>query len=321
MSRIFFGTNRDPVLDGAGNVVNFGKNFSAQGLNDLRFGVCEVQDWKMVSVSCFPEDAAAPGSQAVFSHVKDLMKAGTDTLVMIHGYATTFQQAIEGAAKTLEAYKAANLNIILFSWPSDGAHAPKDYGNDRLDAHASGPAFARGLLKLVEFLGQGDPCGRKIHLLAHSMGNYVLRNALQELQGQMSGSRMPCVFENIFSMAADEDSDALDSEEKWKHLPDLCRSLNIYINKYDKALLGSNLTKGNPERMGNFGPDKPMDLPAKVTVIDVSADMGLTDVVGHGYYDEHPRVIDDVLMVLAGTAPSKVTGRTWVPSAMRFTIQ
>ncbi len=320
MARIWFGTNRNPIEQG-GAVVDFDGNFSAQGLQDLRFGVAEVQGGKVVSLSVLPGEPEVSASAEVFARVKEEMKGGRDTIIMIHGYATSFRQAIEGAQKTKEAYGALNPNIVLFSWPSDGRHAPHDYGNDRHDAKASGLAFARGLMKLLDFLQQGDPCGRRIHLLAHSMGNYVLRNALQELEKMVPGATMPCVFDNILSMAADEDADALDCPEKWGRLAQLCRGLHIYINRYDKALLGSDLTKGNPARMGNIGPARPKDLPNGVTVIDVSGTDGLLDIVGHGYYDTEKKVIADVLQVLAGIQPDKVTGRVWKDSQMRFAIE
>lgn len=325
MSRIWFGTNRNPVVNEQGVVVDFDGNFSAEGLQDLRFGVAEVVDGRMVSISVAPSSPEQAGSEAVFSLVKEQMKqAGRDTIALLHGYATSFRQAVEGAEKTKQAYGLLNPNMVLFSWPSDGRHAPHDYGNDRHDAKASGLAFARGLMKLVEFMNDGDNCGRRLHLLAHSMGNYVLRHALLEMAKMREGSRLPCVFDNILSMAADEDADAFtparEDGQKWERLPELAKAVHIYINKHDKALLGSNFTKGNAERMGNTGPAQPHNLPMKVTVIDTSKEDGLLDIVGHGYYDTEPKVVRDVLHVLSGLAPNKVPQRTWVPGSSRYEL-
>jgi esterase/lipase superfamily enzyme len=316
MSAIYFATNRNPV-EQDGTIVDFGINFSQAGLHDLRFGVAE-----MVSVSVFPEEGSSPASIEVFARVKAKMaEQARDTLVLIHGYATSFRQAIEGAHKTKEAYKSANLNVILFSWPSDGAHAPHDYGNDRHDAQASGLAFARGILKLAEFLEAGKPCGRRIHLLAHSMGNFVLRHALQALIAQAPGDRLPLLFTNIFNMAADEDADAFDKPEKYARLPELAKAVNVYINAHDHALQGSTLTKGNPDRLGNTGPATPQNLPAKVTVVDVTkTDRLFLDLVGHGYYDENPTVIRDVLQVLAGAEAEDIPTRIYVPAKNRYRI-
>jgi esterase/lipase superfamily enzyme len=320
-TRVYFATNRN-ACGPESKPTGFGPNFSPCGLSDLRFGQAMVDGKKLESIECLP-DTPNDGSGVMFSEVKKKMaEQGRDTLIMIHGYNTTFEAAIIGAAKAKEAYKAANLNVVMFSWPSDGKFGPlnpKEYGNDRHDAEASGLAFCRGLMKLAAFLREGAPCGQRIFLLAHSMGNFVLRNTLQAMLKQVSNGRVPRAFDIIFSMAADEDNDALDKEEKWARLPDLCGHLNIYINKHDKALLGSDLTKGNPDRMGSVGPARPMDLPAKVSVIDVSKLDKIGD-AGHGYYDSWPEVVADVLQVMAGKEGEDVKGRNWVPAKMRYFI-
>ena len=70
--------------------------------------------------------------------------------------------------------------MCLFSWPSDGSFVLSDrngtnpiaYRNDRLDAAASGAAFARSFLKVADFInGLDTRCQQKLHLIAHSMGN------------------------------------------------------------------------------------------------------------------------------------------------------
>ncbi len=315
MSSIYFATNRNQEGEG------FGKNFSPNGLADLRFGVADVEGGKILSIQVAP-DKPSEGSTAVYEAVKRKMaEEKRDTMIMIHGYATSFEQAILGAAKTKAAYGPANLNVFMFSWPSDGRNAPHDYGNDRHDAQASGLAFARGIMKLVEFLRSGPACGRRIHLLAHSMGNYVLRHTLQELIKMNPAGRLPRVFDNVFSMAADEDADALEHADKWARLPELTQALHIYFSRHDRALQGSDATKGNPDRMGNDGPARPLDIHSKVTLIDVSkTDRFLLDVVGHGYYDEKQAVIDDVLATLAGLEPDQIPGRRYVQAKNRYVI-
>jgi esterase/lipase superfamily enzyme len=319
--RVYFATNRN-VVGPEDAPTGFGPNFSPKGLQDLRFGQAMVQDGKIVELTCLP-DTPNDGSAALFTEVKTKMsQQGRDTLIMVHGYNTTFEAAIVGAAKTKVAYKDANLNVFMFSWPSDGKYGPlvpQEYKDDRHDAMASGAAFCRGMLKLGAFLKEGAPCGQKVYLLTHSMGNYVLRNALQALIAQSTGPRLPRAFDAIFSMAADEDNDALDKPEKWERLPELTSQLLIYCNKRDKALLGSEDTKGNPDRMGNHGPAKPGNLPAKVTVIDVTKVNPLLG-LGHSYYDEVPEVIADVLQVMAGLQGENVKGRNWVPAEHKYCI-
>ena len=319
--RVYFATNRNPEGPDE-KPTGFGPNFSPSGLQDLRFGQALVQDGKIISMDCLPDEPNA-GSDSMFAEIKAKMaQDGRDTLIMIHGYDTTFEKAVIGAAKTKMAYADAKLNVVLFSWPSDGKFGPlrpQEYFDDRHDAQASGQAFCRGMMKLQNFLRQGAPCGQKIYLLTHSMGNFVLRHTLQALIVQAQTQRLPRAFDAIFSMAADEDNNALDCPEKWQRLPELTAQLLIYCNKHDKALMGSEDTKGNPDRMGNHGPAQPGNLPAKVTVVDVTKLNGILS-VGHGYYDEIPQVIHDVLQVMQGLQGEDVKGRNWIPAEHKYCI-
>jgi esterase/lipase superfamily enzyme len=321
--RVYFATNRDPKPP-TGKPEGFGHNFSSNGLQDLRFGQAMVENGKIISLDVLP-DAPGDGSKAMMTEIRNKMaQNGRDTLIMVHGYNTTFEAAIVGAAKTKEAYSTDEkaLNVVMFTWPSDGKWGPLnpgEYANDRHDAAASGPAFAKGLLKLASFLREGAPCGQRTFLLTHSMGNFVLSNTLASMPAQSPTGRIPRLFDVIFSMAADEDYDAFDRDDKWAHLPELGGQVLVYINARDKALLGSDITKGNPDRMGNVGPKRPMDLPAKVSVIDVTKIEGMLD-LGHGYYDTMPQVINDVKQVMAGKQGEDVQGRNWVPARMRYFI-
>ncbi len=329
-TRIYFATNRNEVLQD-GKIIDFGSNFSSNGLSNLRFGqaMVDLSTNQITDLQVAP-DSPEEGSGTIYSEIKTKMaEQGRSTLIIIHGYATSFKQALLGAAKTKVAYGAANLNIVMFSWPSDGKnYPPQAYADDRHDAMASGLAFARGMMKLIDFLSTGPACGQKVHLLCHSMGNYVLRNALQALithpEGWAAAGQLPRVFENIFSMAADEDSDALDKPEKWDRLPELTRHLHIYFNNNDHALNLSDLTKGNPDRMGSDGPAHPSGIHSKVTLVDVSRTedfLKAVTTVGHGYYDEEPKVISDVLQVLSGIEPDRVSGRKFLPAKNRYVIE
>jgi len=318
---IYFATNRNPI-ERDGSVVDFGKNLSPEGSDDLRFGLAMVEDGKIVDLKVAP-NKPEEGSGAVYNEVKKKMaEQGRSTMIIIHGYATSFVQAVIGAAKTKAAFKDANLNVFVFTWPSDGQNFPPTaYSNDRRDAVTSGPAFARGIMKLIEFLSVGEACGQKVHLLCHSMGNYVLRNALQAMIDTWTGTQLPKIFENIFSFAADEDADALEDDKKLKRLPELTRHLHIYFNNHDHALNVSNRTKGNPDRLGSDGPAHPLDVHSKVTLVDVSrTDRFLLDAVGHGYYDTQEKVVNDVLSVLAGKEPDQIPGRLYVPAKNRYCV-
>jgi esterase/lipase superfamily enzyme len=329
-TRVYFGTNREPIRNAAGEIVGFGPDPAHGFSGDLRFGQAMVENGKVVQIQVLP-DTPGDGSASLFRELQNKMRdQGRDTMIIIHGYATSWEQAIVGAAHTKETFKEANLNVFSFSWPSDGKNVPPQaYANDRHDAEQAGEAFKRGFLKACEFLSDGEQCGQRIHLGLHSMGNYVGRWTLLALCNWFKGAALPQIFENIFSWAADEDADALEPDQperdgpKWTRMPELTKHLHIYFNNHDHALNFSDATKNNPARLGSDGPAKPGSIHSKVTLVDVTRCENWVKAIstlGHGYYDEHPKVIADILQVLKGVPPDKVEGREYIPAKNRYVI-
>ncbi|MCW5747854.1 MAG: alpha/beta hydrolase, partial [Alphaproteobacteria bacterium] len=88
------------------------------------------------------------------------------------------------------------------------------------------------------------------------------------------------------------------------------------------ALAISDITKGNPDRLGATGPRTLTSLPHKVTLVDctlVSDTDSLTD-ARHQYYRKRAEVLADVRQVLAGKAPEEVSHREWIPARNCFRI-
>ena len=339
MTKIFFGTNRNgsPV----GEPKRFGKHFSTDGLTNLRFGevtvdVTVVKDEVKVRVGDIrtysekleragrlqrTDDAKSQfGSEELFEELRSRMRQEqTDAILFIHGYNVKFREAIETSAKI--GWHHPGVNVICFSWPSDGSMAPViAYRNDRQDAVTSGPAFARGLLKMVNFFRNMSPeqaCHQKLHLMAHSMGNYVLRHALQEVRRQ-NGGTIPRIFDQIFLFAPDEDDDAFEYEHKLKLLPRLGRHVNVYFNRGDTAMTISDVTKGNPDRLGDDGPRAPFQVPGKVSQIDCSN--VVRGVVEHSYFVNDRKVIEDIAQVMDGVDPKRVSNREYLDDRNRFMI-
>lgn len=336
MTTVYFGTNRKPLPKN--KPTNYGKTFSEDGLSNLLFGRVTVKN-KHVKVETHSEkltqlkdtnltsEKSILGSNVLFKEMHGVMQTNyTETIVFIHGYNVSFKDAMRAAATLSKEIFARNgnreVNILAFSWPSDGSMMPwKAYSSDRRDAAASSAAFARGILKLKDFLQsmpKKDHCNQKIHLLAHSMGNYVLRNALQEIIRQSDG-HIPRIFDQIFLMAADEDDDAFEFDHKLKLLPKLGRQVNIYFNRDDRAMSISDLTKGNPDRLGDDGPRLPFNVPGKVTQIDCTKVVeGFTE---HSYYINEPSVVKDMVQVMQGLEPHEVTDRLFVDDRNRYVLE
>ncbi len=346
MTTIYFGTNRNLIAsDKVEEGFDFGSNFSDDGLANLRFGKAEVtgNDFDQYQISIAPENLFADppvlGSQTILRQVgQEMREKQEDTLIFIHGYNTSFRGGLTAAAKlhqVLTSNAVGNsqpplkLNICLFSWPSDGSFLLGDrnaanriaYRNDRLDAAASGAAFARSFLKVADFInGLDTRCQRKLHLVTHSMGNYVLRFALQELKNQVS-DRLPRLFDQILMMAADEDDDAFDLKDKLFDLPRITRRTSIYFNREDLALWASDRLKGNPPRLGTDGPMQPRQLPRNVYPIDCTKVISrFTDPSEHSYHINVPRVVTDMRFVLQDESPDEILGRQYIPATNRYRL-
>ena len=250
-----------------------------------------------------------------------------DTIIYIHGYNVSFHEALQAAAELQRNFRNAgsDVDVVLFSWPSDGSMMPYvAYANDRQDAVASGPAFARGFLKLADFLRGATPqesCDQCLHLLAHSMGNYVLRNALQEVVRQSPG-RPPRLFDQVFLMAADEDDDAFEKEHKLKFLPRIAKRVNVYFNNGDKGMAISDKTKGNPDRLGDDGPRLPRSIPGKVSLIDCTdcTNFDSDGLAQHSYYLSNEKVRNDMAPVLNGIASKLIDGRDYDQETNRYRL-
>jgi len=197
--------------------------------------------------------------------------------------------------------------VVLFSWPSDGQAIPfVSYKSDRTEAAASGSAFARGILKLRDYLMEVckrgvNPCGQDIHLLCHSMGNFVLQNTLPRIADFAGGRALPRLFEQFFMCAPDVDADSFEDGKPLARLPELCRSVSVYFNREDKAMYVSDYTKGNPERLGCDGASRPALLNSKINTVDCTLVVKGEGLVGHSYY-LNGFVNDDIRLSTDGAA-------------------
>jgi esterase/lipase superfamily enzyme len=342
---VHFATNRNEIVEN-GKTIAFGDLLNPKSPTYLRYGAADLasgrkgDDFKLRELrvaeenlpGIIPGDTGERvlGSEAVFDGLRQrLIDNKADLLLLLHGYACTMENALSNAAYLRRDYASADrpLEAAVFCWPSDGLITPLlAYASDRDDARASAKAVARALHRFVDYLRGLPPellCKARIHLVAHSMGNYVLRNALQAMLSDLGGRRLPRVFQNIFLMAADEDNDAFEHETKLARLPELAEAVHVYYARDDLALVISDTTKVNPDRLGATGPRTLTNLPQKVTLVDCAA-VSTTGSIEHGnhqYYRLRAEVVADVRQVIAGVPPDKVNGRDWIPARSAFRIR
>jgi esterase/lipase superfamily enzyme len=334
-SILFFSTNRNPI-ERSGEIVDYGNKFNPIHPQELRFGFVEINGTRGNPAKCLAQVAtygesvskgkATPqlGSNAMFKDLAKKMGEGVPTLVFVHGYANTFQSALTAGISLQNVLRKDGLkiNVVLFTWPSDGGNLYKDYFDDRQDASASGAAFVRGILKLKDFLTEINPkdaCKQPIHLLCHSMGNYVLEKALREINIR-SSIRFPRIFDEIILAAADIDYDCFEHDHKLARLPEICRRVSVYFNRGDKALAISDYTKGNPDRLGHKGPRKPLDVPTGVVLVDCSEAVNNPLNSEHGYFTDNNLIRADIVATLKGVMEADISNRKYVPSSNAYLI-
>lgn len=151
MTTIYFATNHRP--NRKRDPDDFGKDFSDDGLANLRFGKASVtgSTYSQIEIEIEPENLSADprrqrlGSEALFRQVQqEMLEQAKDTLIYNHGFNVSFKNALASVAQLKAVLAPQPLNMVFFSWLSDSSMVPfVAYKNDRLDAAASGAAFAR----------------------------------------------------------------------------------------------------------------------------------------------------------------------------------
>lgn len=277
------------------------------------------------------------GSSRLLADLRDAMRSSCDVLVFVHGFNVSWWDALASAASlelmlgSRAGTGAKPVRVVLFTWPSDGRSIPYwSYFSDRGDAESSGAALGRAFLKLRDSLvemrrqdrrADEAPCRQSIHLLCHSMGNYVLQNALRRTKAFSVAGKPPRLFDQIFLCAPDVADDVFDPQQPFRRLPETAEQVTIYHNRGDLAMPISDYSKGNTDRLGWRGASRPADLDGRVHQVDCSAIV--SGLVEHSYYlcgrvnDDIRRSVDGLAADDAGRSRAAV-GHGW-PNVWRLT--
>jgi esterase/lipase superfamily enzyme len=208
----------------------------------------------------------------------------SDALIFVHGFNTTFDQALLRNAQVVWDLKYTGLPV-LFSWPSRGNIA--DYFYDRDSAEGAREHFIR-LLKIL----RDDHGIERVHVLAHSMGNHVVLPAL----ANHSQTRDPIRIAEVIMAAPDVDRNLF--EQIVPHVRQIATGLTLYASAADKALMASKRLAGKIPRAGDV-PDggSPIVLPG-LESIDVTA-LG-SEMLGlnHSVFAESRVLVDDIGLLI-----------------------
>lgn len=225
---------------------------------------------------------------------------GTQILFYIHGFNNNMEPEVFSNAQALQAeldqIEKDMVVVIPLIWPCDNDSVTAfidDYWDDQRAADASGPAFARALGKFDNWRRakeqQDIPCLKRLNVLAHSMGNRVLKNALHDWAVRDFGGEIPQIFRNIFMVAADVKNECLEEDQDGRYIVDATRNLIVYYASDDYAMPSSKVAniknKTLSRRMGMTGPEDLSKLPKKVYEVDCDDFNNRFEFpMGHGYY-------------------------------------
>ena len=296
---IFYATDRNPTAQN--NPVRFYGNDRSVSRN-LAYGRCEVSvpDQAHATKAEVMRDARAMGVDALvyvivqavenqskdrfLSELKNESKAG-DVLIYVHGFENSFEDAAQVAA-TLKHDLHFRGPVILYSWPSLDDISVSGYMTDEATVDwSANPHF-------VDFVNSVLSSGTKrIHFIAHSMGNRLLIHQL-EFQG------IAPEFARLVFAAPDIDAG------KFKNIiqglnPGM-HQLTMYASSRDRALLCSKIAH-NYSRAGDTGARL---LLSQLDIIDATdVDTGF---LHHSYYASSPEVERDIKSILQGDDPPRL---------------
>jgi esterase/lipase superfamily enzyme len=212
-----------------------------------------------------------------------------EALVFVHGFNTSFEEGLFRNAQMIWDLKFRGIPV-LFSWPSRGRVA--DYGYDRESALGARHTFIN-VLKLLN----GQRNVKRIHILAHSMGNLLVLETLMSYRQDAAALRL----NELLMAAPDVDRD------NFKDLASAARTvtsgMTLYASSVDKALILSKTLAGQVPRAGDVLLDGPIVVP-QIDSIDVTA-LG-EEILGlnHSTYAQTRSILNDVsILIQSGRRP------------------
>jgi esterase/lipase superfamily enzyme len=323
--RVYFATNRELKLDDSLPREDQFTDTSVIGTDEMRYGSCTVSiplDKYHVPGRIeapgpswwFWTETADPEKHFLIRKVDSLDEEKfrrefdqQDLLIYVHGYNNTFKAAILRSAQLQHDLRFPG-KMLAFCWPSAGKTlvselnpfsitSPKvklAYTHDEAQAKLSHPFLTELVRQLLKQPPDKRP--RRIHFLAHSMGNRVLLHALHDLRtnGDISDDRS--AFGEIMLTAADVDGATYGNVKT--ALMNSCERVTFYFAADDVALL---LSQG-------LHVNKPIGLEAcfdeaKMDTINASNLTSVFNNLGHLYATESAFVLKDMQLLLNRRLP------------------
>ncbi len=203
-------------------------------------------------------------SQASVAPGKEL-----DTVFFVHGYNTPPEEALKRQRLVEKELKDRGFScmVIGFDWPTSGS--PLLYLRDRsLAQQASSQLVSGGIIPFSKY--NRKDCPISVHVMAHSMGGFVVREAFRTMdKGRDASLSNDWRVGQVVLFAADLSSECFEADHAdmipvFNH----CGRLTNYFSGYDEALAFSNAKNIDfSSRVGRVG--MPTDNPGHEKAVDV----------------------------------------------------
>ena len=233
-----------------------------------------------------------------------------DIAVFVHGYNTSpsatakrhrqLRKKLEGAG-----YRGA---LVSFDWPSDDRAI--NYLEDRSDAKLTALRLVDDCVSLLAAT-QYRGCRINLHVVAHSMGSFVVREAFDDADDRPPIAERNWNVSQVCLVGADVSSASMSaSDARSRSLYRHCTRLTNYFNPHDTVLKLSNVKRaGVAARAGRRG--LPPDHPEKAVNVDCGevfrVGYGEAGDSGHSWYFGDDAFIADLVATLSGDTDRRVT--------------
>ncbi len=334
--RVYFATNREPDhAQAAGKDPDL---YFGGDRGHLLYGTCEVSIPYRRAPGSLPEPSVLrlefsqdPAKHVVLMEIDLLpnadfwkqLRAAVEVsqdrqlLLFIHGYSATFRDAARRTAQM-----AYDLNYpgpsMFFSWPagaeSESFQEKANYLKDLRRAEESDEDLISVLAGISRYSG-----AKSIHLVAHSMGNFVLTEALKTIDDRRPpGTSQSPLFDQVALAAPDINAREFVERTGERILP-FSRRFTVYASTQDKALRLSKAVNGF-EPLGFLSEYSRVGAKKRLfDLVDVSQlTTGWFD-SGHIYYGDMPEMISDFAFLFRGIqARSLQRGLSETPPVYRL---
>lgn len=193
-----------------------------------------------------------------------------DIVIYVHGFNTstvTMLERLRLVRAGLEAQGYAG-TVVAFDWPS--ASIALNYLEDRSDAKQTARLLVDAGISAFAAMQTPD-CLINLHVLAHSMGAYVVREAFDDADDRPAVAGQSWSVSQVMLVSGDVSASSMSgSDPRSNSLYRHCVRLTNYSNPFDAALSISNVKRvGVSPRVGRVG--LPDGRPGKAVEVDTGA--------------------------------------------------